>query len=67
MLPTLMTRQLATPLRRTRTLQLIARGDVGYVLRAAVTTAVLAITGGLECHLHELQLTWNRLRPLSSR
>ena len=65
-LTTLTTRHLMTPLRRTRTrLQLLARSDAGYALRAAVTTPALAITGGLEYLLNELRLTWNRLRLLS--
>ena len=61
-----MTHYLVTPFRRTRTrLQLLARSDAGYALRAAVTTLVLAITGGLEYLASELRLTWNRLRLLS--
>jgi hypothetical protein len=43
----------------------IATGDAGYAPRAAVTTLVLAITGGLEYLVNELRLTWNRLRLLS--
>ncbi len=69
-LTALMTHYLVTPLRRTRTrlrtrLQLLARSDAGYALRAAVTALVLAITGGLEHLVDELRLTWNRLRLLS--
>ncbi len=55
---TLTTRLLMTPLRRDRTtLQLLARSDAGYALWAAVTTLVLAITGGLEYLLNDLRLT----------
>jgi hypothetical protein len=69
-LTAIMTHYLVTPFRRTRTrlrtrLQLLARSDAGYALRAAVTTLVLAITGGLEHLVDELRLTWNRLRLLS--
>ena len=65
-LTTLMTRNLATLFRRTRTrLQLLARSDASYALRAAVTTLVLVTTGGLEYPVNELRLTWNRLRLLS--
>jgi hypothetical protein len=65
-----MTHYLVTPFRRTRTrlrtrLRLLARSDAGYAPRAAVTTLVLAITGGLEYLVNELRLTWNRLRLLS--
>jgi hypothetical protein len=63
---TLTTRHLMTRLRRTRTrVQLLARGHAGYALPAAVTTLVLAISGGIEYLLNELRLTWNRLRLLS--
>ena len=61
-----MTQHPVTPRRRVRTtwLQLRTRRDADYALRAAVSTLVLAITGGLQCLLNELRLTWNRLRLL---
>jgi hypothetical protein len=56
-LTTLMTRQLATRLRRTRTrLQLLAPQNARYPLRAAVTTLALVAIGGLECLVNELRL-----------
>jgi hypothetical protein len=65
-----MTHYLVAPFRRTRTrlrtrLQLLTRSDAGHALRVAVTTLVLAISGGLEYLLSELQLTWKRRRLLS--
>ena len=51
-LTTLTSHYPVTPLRRTRTrLQLPARSDAGHALQGAVTTLVLAITGGLEPHV----------------
>lgn len=46
-------------------MRLVARSRAGYALRAAVTTLVLAITGGLEYLINEMRLTWNRLRLVS--
>ena len=61
-----MTNYLFTPFRRSRArLQLLARGEIGSAVQAAVVTLVLAISGGLEYLANELQLTWNRLRLLS--
>jgi hypothetical protein len=60
---TRLTRQLTTRFRGTGANgPLLARSDAGSARRAAVTTLVLVITGGLEYLVDELRLTRNRLR-----
>ena len=62
----LMTHYLVGPIRRTRTrLRRLSSSTLGTALVAAGTTLALAITGGLDYLVSELQLTWNRLRLLS--
>ena len=62
----LMTHFLVGPIRRTRMrLRRLSSSTPGTALAAAGTTLVLAISGGLDYLVAELQLTWNRLRLLS--
>jgi hypothetical protein len=46
-------------------LQRLTRSEIGSAIGAAAVSFVVAIGGGLDCLLNELQLTRNRLRTLS--